>query len=229
MNDIVKLNLGCSTHYLSDWVNIDNDFNARLAKIPKLRYLLFKLGILPKRFYEIEWEKHVKNVRIRNLRKELPFPNESVDYIFSSHMLEHLYKDDAARLLAECYRVLKKGGLICIVVPDLQFLAERYLENIAEGTQDMKTTPSDEFLEMLSFCQGQRTGLVHTVVSYMFGSPHRWMWDQISLTKLLTSSGFIDVQKKSYKEGEMPDIDYLDNRATHSLYMEAKKSHGSID
>ena len=35
--------------------------------------------------------------------------------------------------------------------------------------------------------------------------------------------GFTNIQKKSYKIGETPDIAFLDNRPEESLYMEAQK------
>jgi SAM-dependent methyltransferase len=47
--------------------------------------------------------------------KTLPFPNESQDAVFASHVLEHI--DDWAGTLAEWYRVLKIGGYMVIAVP----------------------------------------------------------------------------------------------------------------
>jgi len=51
---------------------------------------------------------------------ELPFENESFDYIVSNHCLEHF--EDAIKTLKEWKRVLKKGGKIGIIVPDEDYV-----------------------------------------------------------------------------------------------------------
>lgn len=45
----------------------------------------------------------------------LPFPNESMDYIYSSHTLEHI--SDYKATILEWFRVVKKNGFIVTVVP----------------------------------------------------------------------------------------------------------------
>ena len=54
---------------------------------------------------------------IWDARDGIPFPDDSIDDIFSSHFLEHLDDSDARDFLQECMRVVKKGGRICIRVP----------------------------------------------------------------------------------------------------------------
>ena len=125
-----KVNLGSGTTCLDDWVNIDSSFNARLAKYPRLRHLLFKVGILPKEYYEVPWSEHIHKIMVRDVRKKLPFDDRSVDFIYSSHLIEHLRKDEAEKVLRECFRVLKKGGLIRLVVPDLELMARIYIKEI---------------------------------------------------------------------------------------------------
>jgi SAM-dependent methyltransferase len=53
----------------------------------------------------------------------------SVDAVFSSHNLEHLYPHEVAVALAEFRRVIKPGGLALITCPDLQAVAAM----VAEG------------------------------------------------------------------------------------------------
>lgn len=56
-------------------------------------------------------------------------PAASVDAVFSSHMLEHLYWDEVPRALAEMRRVLKPGGFALAWVPDLQAAARLIAED----------------------------------------------------------------------------------------------------
>lgn len=54
----------------------------------------------------------------------LPFNNESQDYVFSSHCLEHIeYYHNA---IEEWFRVLKVGGFMVIIVPHQYLYEKRY-------------------------------------------------------------------------------------------------------
>jgi len=48
---------------------------------------------------------------IWDLTKGIPFPDNSVDEVFSCHFIEHLTEDESMDLFREIYRVLKKGAL----------------------------------------------------------------------------------------------------------------------
>jgi len=54
-----------------------------------------------------------------DVRNGLPFPSNTVDSIYSTHMFEHFYPDELQLLLRECLRVLKPGGGIRLIVPNL--------------------------------------------------------------------------------------------------------------
>jgi len=65
---------------------------------------------------------------IYDCRKSLPFPENSVKSIFCEHFIEHLDYKEEVPFLTECYRVLRVGGVIRIIVPD----AEKYLRVYCE-------------------------------------------------------------------------------------------------
>ncbi len=65
-----------------------------------------------------------------DLSKGIPFQSEEFDFIYHSHILEHFSKEKGEEFIEECYRVLKKNGLIRIAIPDLEMLAKQYLENM---------------------------------------------------------------------------------------------------
>ena len=52
---------------------------------------------------------------VRDVEKGLPFDDESVEKIYTSHFLEHV--KDLNFVMEECHRVLKKGGVMHIIVP----------------------------------------------------------------------------------------------------------------
>ena len=56
----------------------------------------------------------------------LPFDNNSVSYILASDIIEHFTKPDLKKLLKEWSRVLKKGGIIKVRTPNLNWICEEY-------------------------------------------------------------------------------------------------------
>lgn len=65
-----------------------------------------------------------------DLRRPLPFPAGSFQAVYAAHVLEHLVPAEAGRLLAEVWRLLAPGGIVRIVVPDLEGIARAYLESL---------------------------------------------------------------------------------------------------
>jgi ubiquinone/menaquinone biosynthesis C-methylase UbiE len=74
----------------------------------------------------------------------------SIDKIFISNFLEHLNStDEVVQVLRECYRLLKSGGEIMILQPDIYYVKEKYWFFI-----DHKTPLTHESLrEALEICE----------------------------------------------------------------------------
>jgi predicted SAM-dependent methyltransferase len=76
------------------------------------------------------------NVIQYDLRNGIPLDDSSADVIYHSHILEHFTKDEAIFFLTECYRVLKKDGIIRISIPDLELIARQYLTMLTFVQED---------------------------------------------------------------------------------------------
>lgn len=74
-----------------------------------------------------------EHVKYYNAKNKLPFSSDSIDAIYHSHFLEHINKTLAEKFIADCYRVLKKGGVIRVVVPNLEIICLEYLKNLKKG------------------------------------------------------------------------------------------------
>ncbi|MDX1993566.1 MAG: methyltransferase domain-containing protein [bacterium] len=68
-----------------------------------------------------------------NILKGLPYAASTFDAVYHSHVLEHLNRADGKRMIAECFRVLKPGGVIRVVVPDLAYVCHRYVQLYTEA------------------------------------------------------------------------------------------------
>lgn len=83
----------------------------------------------------VDLASHSPEVIACDLTKGLPFPNESVDVCYSSHVLEHLNQDEANVFLSDQSRVLRSGGIIRIAVPDLETICRNYLKYLDEAAR----------------------------------------------------------------------------------------------
>ena len=107
----------------------------------KVNYINIGCG---KKFHT-SWENvdmvsHSAHVKKANLLKGIPYPSNSFDVVYHSQVLEHFPKDKAPHFIAECYRILKPGGTIRIVVPDLQNIIEEYQSHL----KALQENPNDE-------------------------------------------------------------------------------------
>lgn len=75
-------------------------------------------------------------VNRHDLRQSISLCDSSLSFVYHSHVLEHLSPVAGGRLLAECYRILRPGGLLRVVVPDLEQKARRYIESVEEALND---------------------------------------------------------------------------------------------
>jgi predicted SAM-dependent methyltransferase len=283
------LNLGCGGRFDTNWTNID----FRPAGPGVLRH---------------------------DLTEGIPFPDRTFSAVYHSHVLEHLTPEHGQRLLQECFRVLRPGGVLRIVVPDLEDAARAYLDAL-NGAQRLdppaeadhawmltelldqmtrtvpggrmrplledptipnpefvkrrlggqavnavgraRTTPRGKFPTLLTRVRAERNyrrytaAAVRAAADVIFrvvigprnwealkvgrfrlrsGEVHQWMYDRVSLTRLLSYCGFqgatIQAAERSFIDG-WEDF-HLDADADgsvwlpNSLYMEARRPSAGV-
>jgi len=78
----------------------------------------------------IDWAPKNSEVKQANLLKRLPFSNDTFDFIYCSHFVEHIQINSIHSFIIECSRVLKENGRIRLVLPDFENIAREYISNI---------------------------------------------------------------------------------------------------
>ena len=156
-------------------------------------------------------------------RKNLPFPNNSVKGIFCEHFFEHLhYKEEVPYFLAECYRVLKSGGVMRIIVPDAGKYLEAYCQEGWEELSQLRRLDS----ELTDFFNGEKYQTKMEVINEIFrqGFEHKYAYDYATLELILSQAGFSTVQRQEFAKSFMEEfsIDY-EMRACESIYVEGVK------
>lgn len=84
-----------------------------------------------------------RNVLKIDINHGLPFPDGFAEICYSSHVLEHLDIECANKLIGDCFRVLKHGGVIRLVLPDLEKIAREYLNVLDAVTSGDKAREVD--------------------------------------------------------------------------------------
>jgi len=199
------LNLACGTKMDWRWNNLDFSPYAFLVSHPILISVLRHTKLLSaqraQRLSMVD-----PQVICWDLRKGIPFALNSFDVVYHSHFLEHVPKEQAGVVLKECWRVLKPGGIIRVVVPDLEVLARRYLASLQAleaglaAAQELHQKAIDSLFDQMVRTKATGSGEQKPFVAALerkirggadaTGELHRWMYDKHSLSELLGKAGF---------------------------------------
>jgi predicted SAM-dependent methyltransferase len=210
----IRVNVGCGLSPTPGWLNFDNSFSVRVARLPVISPALRAIGLLTANSAELAEMGRSGSVRFANAARRIPCAAGSVDVVYSSHMIEHLDRAEARGFLAEVRRVLRPGGVVRIAAPDLTRLVSDY---VASGDADKFIAGSHLGLDRPA---GVRAWVKWTVVGPRH---HLWMYDAQSLTRLLREAGFAEataVPAGSTRIAEPGRLD-LRERAAESVYVEA--------
>jgi SAM-dependent methyltransferase len=118
--------------------------------------------------------------------------SNSVDAIWNSHALEHLWAHEVPVALKEFHRVLRPGGHVLMRMPDLQIVAELILRigplGVAYQSPSGPITP----LDMLY-------GHGHSIALGEAGMQHKTGFTEKSIVELLNAAGFTKTQARRNK------------------------------
>ena len=186
----IKLNIGSFTVMAKDgWTNCD---------ILDLNQYANQNGFLFKQF---------------DATKGIPYPDNSVDLMISSHFMEHITRQEGSQFLNECYRAMKPGGIIRLTVPDTVYVAKVYstmsgFKICFSGNEGVKNAEDE--------CEAYWNFIT---------AGHKTAYDLDSLFKKMLKAGFEVVMKMEAGKSRSPEIqsETKDMFEDHSLYMEGMK------
>ena len=148
---------------------------------------------------------------LHDLRTPLPYEENSVDFIYNEHFIEHFAVTEGLQILSECFRVLRKGGILRIATIDLRHVLLKYFffwrkqDWIKEyGYEWLKTRT-----EMVNLCFRE------------WG--HQYMYDREELTRRLREVGFHNIRKQRRNKSSYKDLLNRETRKDSRLILEASK------
>ena len=119
-------------------------------------------------------------------------PSDSVRFLYSSHVLEHISFLDLRRALCEARRILIPGGIFRSVMPDLERLIGAYLS-------DHRSEAAVSFVEHSGMGLRERPkGLMGAARAMLGNSQHVWLWDYKAIEAELSRVGFCEVRRAEF-------------------------------
>lgn len=170
----LRLNLGCGKHTFDDWFCIDEKRHPQATREPDL-------------YSDV---------------KKINLPDECASEIMAIHLFEHLERWECDDVLDEWKRLLRKGGLLALEMPDLM----KTCHNILTGRQDGRH-PDQMGLWGL---YGDPRTKDHLMM-------HRWAWTYKTIKPLLVAHGFTQITEAETKWHPM-------GRGKRDFRVEARKA-----
>jgi predicted SAM-dependent methyltransferase len=118
------------------------------------------------------WENHDMDV---DITKPLQYEDNSIDFIFIEHCVEHTATPDAVRFFAECLRILNYEGTLRVAVPS------------ADKIMDLADSEYLKWHGKSGFGDGTKRGAVRSI---LLDHGHLSAWNHSILDACLFAAGF---------------------------------------
>jgi predicted SAM-dependent methyltransferase len=148
-----------------------------------------------------------------NLAGGLPFATGVADLMHTEDFIDQLSLDDAAEFLQECHRILRPGGILRVLTPDMRKLAQLYLND------------PEKLMTMWKGFVGVPLSLDTAGEIFNIGmrfAGHTFMYDEETFKALTSRCGF-KARRVEYQKSEAPELRGLDLRSPEnaiSLYFD---------
>jgi predicted SAM-dependent methyltransferase len=116
----------------------------------------------------------------------IPYPPETFDLLYSSHILEHFNRYMVLAALGHWRNLLKVGGILRLAVPDFAAIVYRYMKN----DRDLE--------ELMGLLYGGQDSI------YNF---HHIVFDTKLLTKYLRQVGFVKIRQWDWRKTDHSEYD----------------------
>ncbi len=152
----------------------------------------------------VDFTSHSPSIKKANILDGLPYEDNSFDVVYSSHFIEHIPVDQIESFFDDVYRILKPGGLIRLVTPDLEFLNNEYKINY-----DKKAFKKANFITSLTIDQCVRSvsgGKLKKDMDNFYNSNDTEMIDYIKLLIGPDAFEYVDSNDISFIEKVLSKI-----------------------
>ena len=206
ITDFKNAHLGCGGVIANNYINID------------FLDVFFNQTLQSNAVYSIPDAGNNAYFLKHNLQLGIPIQSNQLDTVYHSHFLEHLNDQDGRHFIEECFRVLKSGGVMRFLVPDLELWSRNYIN----GNQEF----FDHYRNMWLPDHDRYKTNGQIFMGALHNHEHKMGYDFETCKYILERTGFTSVVKVQYGVGNIPSIDRLEDpnpREFESLAIECIK------
>lgn len=190
---LTKLNFGCfRTMFGHGWVNIDQH---------SLHDFAIRHGY---KFSQMDARYGITVIK-----------DDTVDLIYHAHFLEHLNYEHGYEFLKHCYRIMKPGATMRIIVPDASLIMGLFMNG-----------PISKWKQIVEglFPKDKRKLPPMMLAWEMICQDHASSYDADTLTEMLATAGFSNINRTKFRVGNKKILsETTDSLPEISLYMEVTK------
>ena len=139
------------------------------------------------------------------------FGENAFDGGFSCHSLEHCnWPEGVQKFFSEAKKVIKPGGILRLVVPDLMKVCKKYISG--ESLRDIFDGPYWTYKDL-------------PATRFLFwarGWEHTVLFDEQLLRELATDAGFTDFLVMQFGNSQIPEMCGLDRFQSESIFIECR-------
>jgi predicted SAM-dependent methyltransferase len=135
-----------------------------------------------------------------DLTRPLPVASNRMACIYSEHFIEHIEQPAAARLLRECHRVLRPGGVLRLSTPSLAVLVDHYRSGRLDYWADMNWRPQSP---------------AHLLNEGLSLWGHRFVYDAAALEAMLRDAGFTTIEQREWQHSPTAALAGIECRPFH--------------
>lgn len=144
--------------------------------------------------------------------RPLPFPDDTFQFIYSEHMIEHIDHQAGVAFAGEVARVLRPGGRFRVATPDLDRLLSLFVDP-AERSDDARRYIQLIIDECVPGVEPSEANPVFVLNNNVREWGHTFLYDGPTLRRTLDAAGFVDVDQFELQESEIPDLRDLANES----------------
>ena len=172
-----------------------------------------------------------ENIFFLDVTKTFPIPSASFDFVFTEHHIEHISYKNAVFMLKECFRILKPGGVIKVITPDLESSISNYLNNDIEGKGIINTTKDyiySGFHNAANYIPVDDYFKAHEINDMFMNYEHQFIYDFESMKRVLMHAGFTKIKDCGAKDSVHLEFHHIESHTSDfdkyfSISVEAEK------
>ena len=147
----------------------------------------------------------IPNVMRMDATEPFPFAENTFQYLYTEHMIEHVPYQKGARMLQECHRVMRDGAVIRVITPNLAAILGLYKDELGPDQQ--------EYLQWFcrTFVQEGRPDAVSAINAMFRNWGHQFLYDDNTLSDSMCAAGFRAVHRCVLGESAHLELQNMEN------------------